>query len=97
MLSRQYGSFDHPPPAAPLVADALVGVAEEVGRSPAQVALRWVMQRPGVTCPVIGAKRMDQLADNIAATTFKLSEAQMEALNKGAFKGFVLSALHPCS
>ncbi len=74
----------HPSTTPPLIiADTLLAIAEETGRTPAQVALRWVMQRPGVTCPVIGAKRMDQLEDNIAATTLRLTEAQMEALNKG--------------
>jgi aryl-alcohol dehydrogenase-like predicted oxidoreductase len=49
------------------VVDAVVGVAEQTGRSPAQVALRWLMQQPGVTAPIIGARTLDQLEDNLAA------------------------------
>ena len=44
------------------------------------------MQRPGVTAPIIGAKNMKQLVDNLDTTTFKLSEEQMDALNKVSFK-----------
>jgi aryl-alcohol dehydrogenase-like predicted oxidoreductase len=49
------------------VLDALVDVAGKTGRSPAQVALRWLMQRPAVTAPIVGARTLDQLADNLAA------------------------------
>ena len=38
------------------VIDELIAVSEEVGKSPAQVALNWVMNRPGVTAPIIGAR-----------------------------------------
>ena len=44
--------------------DKLVDIAEAHGRSVAQTALRWVMQRPGITAPIIGAKRMAHLEDN---------------------------------
>ena len=50
------------------------------GRTPAQVALRWVMQRPRVTCPIIGAKNMAQLEDNLAAVSFSLPKEDMDAL-----------------
>lgn len=59
------------------VLDALTAVAEEVGRSPAQVALRWLLQRPGVTAPIIGARTVDQLDDTIGATTFTRDAAQL--------------------
>jgi aryl-alcohol dehydrogenase-like predicted oxidoreductase len=50
------------------------------GRTPAEVALRWVMQRPGVTCPIIGAKNLEQLEDNLRTATFSLSDEDMKAL-----------------
>jgi len=62
------------------VTDALFAVADEVGRSPAQVALRWLMQRPGVTAPIIGARTVAQLADNLGASGWSLTERHMERL-----------------
>ena len=63
------------------VLDALKAVAEEADRPLAQVALRWVMQRPGVASTLIGARDAAQLAANIAATDFELSDAHMARLN----------------
>jgi aryl-alcohol dehydrogenase-like predicted oxidoreductase len=63
------------------VIDALLAEADEAGRSPAQVAINWLLQRPDVTCPVIGARTLAQLEDNLGASTWALSEEQMERLN----------------
>jgi len=60
--------------------DALLAVAKEAGRSPAQVALRWLIQRPGITGPIIGARNMAQLEDNLGAADWALSDAAMESL-----------------
>jgi aryl-alcohol dehydrogenase-like predicted oxidoreductase len=62
------------------VIDALVEVADKTGRSPAQVALRWLMQRPGVTAPIIGARTFEQLEDNLAAAASPLAEEHLERL-----------------
>lgn len=63
------------------VVDAVVEVAEKTGRSPAQVALRWLMQRPGVTAPIIGARTLAQLEDNLAAAAGDpLAGAHMDRL-----------------
>jgi aryl-alcohol dehydrogenase-like predicted oxidoreductase len=64
------------------VIDALLAVAEEAGRSPAQVALNWLLQRPGVTAPIIGARNMQQLEDNLCAAEWTLTADQMDRLNK---------------
>ena len=57
-------------------------VAAEVDRSMAQVALAWVMARPGITATLIGTSKLPQLASNIAATEITLSEDQMRCLNE---------------
>jgi aryl-alcohol dehydrogenase-like predicted oxidoreductase len=62
------------------VIDALVEIGEKTGRSPAQVALRWLLQRPGVTAPIVGARTLEQLEDNLAAADSPLSDEHMEQL-----------------
>ena len=61
--------------------DTVLAIAKELGKSPAQVALNWLLRRPGVTGPIIGARNMTQLDDNIGATGWTLSEDQMQRLN----------------
>ncbi|MFW5771795.1 MAG: aldo/keto reductase [Phototrophicaceae bacterium] len=63
------------------VIDALIAVAEEVGKTPAQVAINWLLQRPGVTAPIIGARTMQQLEDNMAAAGWSLDAEQVARLN----------------
>jgi aryl-alcohol dehydrogenase-like predicted oxidoreductase len=62
------------------VTDAVLEVAEDLGRSPAQVALRWLLQRPAVTAPIIGARTPQQLDDNLGATGWSLADKQLERL-----------------
>ena len=66
------------------ILDALRAVAEEVGASPAQVALAWVAGRPGVDSTLIGASRPEQVADNIAALDTALSPEQRERLDEAS-------------
>lgn len=63
------------------VIDALFFVANEAGKSPAQVALRWLLQRPCVTAPIIGARTLKHLEDNLGASGWTLSPELMEKLN----------------
>lgn len=64
------------------VVDALLAVAEEAGRTPAQVALRWLLGRPGVTAPIIGARTVEQLDDNLGAVGWELTPGQAERLDE---------------
>jgi aryl-alcohol dehydrogenase-like predicted oxidoreductase len=65
-----------------VVIDALCAVADEVGATPAAVALAWVWSRPGVESTLIGARRPDQLQANLAALDLTLTDAQMAQLNE---------------
>ncbi len=64
------------------ILDEIQAIADELGRSAAQVSLRWLVQRPGVTSPIIGASKMHHLKDNLAAAEFTLSDEQMQRLNE---------------
>jgi aryl-alcohol dehydrogenase-like predicted oxidoreductase len=56
-------------------------IAEEIGRTPAQVSLNWMLQKP-VTSPIVGAKNVAQLEDNLKALEFVLTPDQMKRLNE---------------
>lgn len=64
-----------------VVIDALNTVADEVGATPAAVALAWVRGRPGVSSTIIGARRVDQLIDNLGALEVTLTVEQIAILN----------------
>jgi aryl-alcohol dehydrogenase-like predicted oxidoreductase len=64
------------------VVDALVDVARELGRPPAQVALAWLRDRPGVTAPIVGVTRAAHLEDALASCDLELGPdecARLEA------------------
>jgi aryl-alcohol dehydrogenase-like predicted oxidoreductase len=69
-----------------VVIDALLAVGEEAGKSPAQVALRWLMQQPGVTAPIIGARNTEQLESNLGAAGWSLSDDQLKRLTEASDK-----------
>ena len=63
------------------IVDTLSGIATARGVTPAQVALNWVMQKPGVDTVIIGARDENQLRDNLAAATWRLTPDEMTALD----------------
>ncbi len=65
-----------------VIAAEVVDVARDLGRSPAQVALRWLLDRPQGCIPIVGARRPEQLADNLAAVEFTLEPAQRQRLDE---------------
>ena len=80
-------SFDFPPvnmERLPRVLTALRQVAEEAGVSVARVALAWQLSKPFVTSIIIGAKKPEQLVDNLAATELQLSPEQLLHLNQAS-------------
>jgi aryl-alcohol dehydrogenase-like predicted oxidoreductase len=77
------GDFSFPPvdqDRAYAVIDAMKPIAEARGISIAQIALAWLLHQSPVTSVIIGAKRIDQLADNIAATAVTLTEDELKTL-----------------
>jgi aryl-alcohol dehydrogenase-like predicted oxidoreductase len=67
---------------------ALLEAAEKIGRSPAQVALRWVLDQPGITGAIIGARTAAQARDNLLAGGWRLPLEIRERLD-------TVSALRP--
>ena len=64
------------------VAETVSEVAKQKGCTAAQVALAWVLQAPGVTAPIVGATRADQLTELIATVDIKLEPEEIAALEK---------------
>jgi 1-deoxyxylulose-5-phosphate synthase len=64
------------------VAQAASHVADERGVKPAQVALSWLLHKPGVTSPIVGASKMYQLDEAIAAVDITLSDEEVKRLEE---------------
>jgi aryl-alcohol dehydrogenase-like predicted oxidoreductase len=68
------------------IVEALDAVAAETGKSVAQIALNWVLSRPSVTTVIIGARDEAQLRQNLGATGWKLTPAQVARLEAASAK-----------
>jgi aryl-alcohol dehydrogenase-like predicted oxidoreductase len=65
-----------------LVADRAAEVAAERGVPTAQVALAWLLSRPGVTAPIVGATRLGHIADALAAAQLTLTDEEIRRLEE---------------
>ena len=66
------------------IVDALDGVAKETGKTVAQVALNWLLQRPSVATVIVGARNEEQLRQNLGAVGWKLSAEQVATLDRAS-------------
>jgi aryl-alcohol dehydrogenase-like predicted oxidoreductase len=64
------------------VVDALVEIGEGLGVSAAQVALAWLMGRPGIVSLIVGARTEEQLTDNLGAAELELSDGERDRLEE---------------
>jgi 1-deoxyxylulose-5-phosphate synthase len=64
------------------VVDRVTEIAKKRGVTNAQIALAWVLAKPGVSSPIIGASKMSHLDQAIAALDVKLSETEIKALEE---------------
>ena len=79
--------FDFPPvdkDRAFGAVDVMRPMAEARGISVARIALAWLLHQPQVTSVIVGAKRPEQLADNIGATEVKLTPAELDAIGEAS-------------
>lgn len=64
------------------VVDAVGAVAEARGLPRAQIALAWMLHKPAITAPIVGATKPGHIADAVAAVDVSLSEDEVAALEK---------------
>ena len=67
------------------VIDQLLAISDEIEKTPAQVALNWILNRPGVTAPILGVRTMAQLEDNLGAAGWSLSAEQSQKLDQASY------------
>ena len=78
-------NFDFPPlnkNKAYDIIDVMLKIGKSHNVSAAQVALKWLLKKPGVTSVIIGAKNKEQLLDNIASIKLELAEKEMIELDE---------------
>lgn len=80
---ERYERFDKDPKNWEIV-DALVDVAEQIDRSPSQVALAWLLQKEAVCSVIFGARTVAQLEDNLGAADLDLDEDQVAKLDEAS-------------
>ncbi|GAA1559841.1 aldo/keto reductase [Kribbella lupini] len=64
------------------IVDVVKEVADELGHTPAQVGLAWTLQNRGVTAPIIGARTVEQLQQNLGALEVELSPSHLARLDE---------------
>lgn len=63
------------------ILDELAAVAAELDKTPAQIALRWLIQQPGVTAPIVGARTMAHLESNLGAAGWTMAAGLADRLS----------------
>ena len=66
------------------IARGVVEVAKQIGCSPSQVALAWLRTRPGSIVPILGARRLDQLRDNLSCLDITIPEEHLRRLDEAS-------------
>lgn len=64
------------------IADRVVELAERRGVKPAQIALAWLLAKPGITCPIVGVSKLTQLDELVAATQLSLDTEEIRFLEE---------------
>jgi aryl-alcohol dehydrogenase (NADP+) len=64
------------------IVERVVELAGRRGKSPAQIALAWMLHKPGISAPIIGASKMRHLEEAVAALEIELSKEEMAFLEE---------------
>jgi aryl-alcohol dehydrogenase-like predicted oxidoreductase len=63
------------------IIETLLEIGEALGKTPPQIALNWLLQQPGVTAPIFGARTVEQLEDNLGSVGWALSAEALAKLS----------------
>jgi aryl-alcohol dehydrogenase-like predicted oxidoreductase len=74
---------------------AIEKLAQEKGRTPAQLALAWLLARAPHVVPIPGTRSVERLEENVAAVDVPLSDEELDAIEKVAPKGFAAGTRSP--
>jgi len=66
------------------VVDTVKEIAKEVNKTASQVSIRWLLQQPGMTAPIMGIRTLEQLEDNLGAVGWSLTDDQMAKLKSAS-------------
>lgn len=66
------------------VIDNLIEIGKDCGKTPAQIALNWILQQPGITASILGVRTLEQLKENLGCIGWQLSEEEMNRLKKAS-------------
>ncbi len=64
------------------IAETVVSIANKIGKTPAQVALKWIMQQDVCMVPIVGARTVDQMKENLGCSDVVLSVEDVQKLNE---------------
>ena len=77
------------------LAESLRKIADEIGASPAQIAIAWVAAQGRDIVPLVGARRRDRLTEALGALDVKLTQAHQAALDEAFPPGIAAGARYP--
>lgn len=80
--SDPFADFLYDDPSDFDIVERVAEVAADRGLPPAQVALAWLLHKPGVTAPIVGATKLSHLTDALAAEQISLSDEEMKLLEE---------------
>jgi aryl-alcohol dehydrogenase-like predicted oxidoreductase len=66
------------------IVDALLHISQARNKAPSQIALNWLLQQPGVTAPIIGARTVAQLEENLGSVSWDLSAEELAELDQAS-------------
>lgn len=66
------------------IADVVIGVAKELGVTPSQTAIAWLLQQRGTNIPIIGGTKVEQITENLGSVSVKLTDDQMKRLDEAS-------------
>ena len=70
--------------------ETVIAIANEKGCTPSQLALAWCAQQPGITCPIVGIRTMEQLEQNLGAIEVKITDQDRIRIDETSFPGRVI-------